>query len=78
MKRPTPDAAARARALRLIQWVFLADIAAGLVLWLIAGELGVDEDLASALRIVGLGLAVAGFIGYLIFSALARGVRKRP
>jgi hypothetical protein len=55
----------------------VADIAIGLLLWWFAGGLSGDEGLVWALEIVGLGLAVAGLVGYLMFAALARGAGTR-
>ena len=71
--------AARVGPYRLIQKIFVADIAIGAGIYLFAARIdGADAPLIQALEIVGLGLAAAGGIGFLMFAALARGARKSP
>ena len=63
---------------RLIQWIFVLDMALGAGLQYFAGDIaGDDFDLAGAVYIAGLGLLIAGLIGFVIFSLLARSARRR-
>ncbi len=76
--QPKKDASQRLWMFRLIQWIFVLDMALGAGLQYFAADIaGDDVDFAGALYIVGLGLLVAGLIGFLIFAALARGARRR-
>ena len=74
MSRP---AGARIKPFTLFQGVFIADIVLGAALNLFADNLGGDDAvLVQALRLVGIGLMVAGAIGYFIIAALARRARS--
>ncbi len=76
MKRP---AGARIKPYTLFQAVFIVDIVLGAGLNLFADKLGgEDVGLVQALELVGIGLMVAGGMGYLIMAALARRARRVP
>ena len=73
MNRP---AGARIKSYTLFQAVFIADIVLGAGLNLFADNLGGDDaGLVQALRLVGIGLMVAGAIGFLIMAVLGRRAR---
>ena len=57
--------------------MFIVDIVLGAGLNLFANRLGgEDAVLVQALQLVGIGLMVAGAMGYLIMAALARRARR--
>lgn len=78
MSRPEPRRpGARIKSYTLFQAVFMIDIVLGAGLNLFADNLGGDDvGLVQALRLVGIGLMVAGAIGYLIMAALGRRARS--
>ena len=80
MSQPEPRRpGARTKSYTLFQAVFLVDIVLGAGLNLFADRLGgEDMGLVQALQLVGIGLMVAGGIGYLIMAALARRARRAP
>ncbi len=80
MSQPEPRRpGGRTKPHRLFQAVFLADIGLGAGLNLFADRLGSENAvLVQALELVGIGLMVAGGMGYLIMAALARRARRAP
>ncbi len=78
MSQPEPRRpAARTKTHTLFQAVFIVDIVLGAGLNLFANRLGgEDMGLVQALQLVGIGLMVAGGMGYLIMAALARRARR--
>ncbi len=80
MSQPEPRRpGARIKSYALFQVVFIVDIVLGAGLSLFAESLGgEDMVLVQALQLVGIGLMVAGGMGYLIMAALARRARRAP
>ncbi len=80
MSQPEPRrAGARIKPYTLFQAVFIVDIVLGAGLNLFADNLGGDDaGLIQALQLVGIGLMIAGAMGYLIMAALARRARRAP
>ncbi len=80
MSQPEPRRpGARTKSYALFQVVFIVDIVLGAGLNLFADRLGgEDAVLVQALELVGIGLMVAGGMGYLIMAALARRARRVP
>ncbi len=78
MSQPDPRRpGARIKPYRLFQAVFLVDIVLGAGLNLFADRLGgEDGGLVQALQLVGIGLMIAGAMGYFIMAALARRARR--
>ncbi len=80
MSQPVPRRpGARIKPYTLFQAVFIVDIVLGAGLNLFADNLGGDDvGLVQALQLVGIGLMLAGAIGYFIMAALARRARRAP
>jgi hypothetical protein len=78
MSQPEPRRpGARTKPYALFQAVFIVDIVLGAGLNLFANRLGgEDAVLVQALQLVGIGLMVAGAMGYLIMAVLARRARR--
>ncbi len=78
MSQPEPRRpGARTKPYALFQAVFIVDIVLGAGLNLFADRLGgEDMGLVQALKLVGIGLMVAGAMGYFIMAALARRARR--
>lgn len=65
---PNAPPPSRDSVYRMIQWVMLSDVLIGMVL-IAVGAFVMDEP---AFAVVGVGLAIIGFVLFFVFRALAR------